>query len=242
MSKPVFLLISAIFVLACAILGLFLAEFVLPMPQEQALLQTLFKRDLGGFNIGVFIIITIMPIMAAITAWQHFYSYAKQPSQRILFFRMAIVSGLTLSLLGFYLGITMPIFSGTKFWIFSQDISVMKSIGMLFESGEYFLGVLIFGFTLVLPAVKYLFLFMAVFSQANWVQKLCNWVAKIGKWSMLDVFVLAITIVFIKLHDNSMNISSQIGIVCFAIAVLSSMVLTILLQKLNKELINSQAS
>lgn len=101
----------------------------------------------------------------------------------------------------FAFGIFFPFFHVTKFWIFDDAVSVVGGIIDLFEAGEYFLFGILTLFTLVFPVVK-LGLLTLIWTEREHdlrrVQRLHHWVAHVGKWSMLDVFVVAILIVVTK--------------------------------------------
>ena len=98
-------------------------------------------------------------------------------------------------------GIFFPFFHVTKFWVFDSAVSVVGGIGTLFREGEYFLFVVLTLFTLVFPCVK-LGLLGIIWLERDHdlsrVRRLHGWVAALGKWSMLDVFVVAILIVAMK--------------------------------------------
>lgn len=98
-------------------------------------------------------------------------------------------------------GIFFPFFHVTKFWLFNDAVSVVGGIITLFHEGEYFLFTVLTLFTLVFPCVK-LGLLAIIWLERDHdlarVQRLHRWVESLGKWSMLDVFVVAILIVAMK--------------------------------------------
>lgn len=65
-----------------------------------------------------------------------------------------VLSFLMISVAAYILGILLPSFSTTKFYFFHEDISIVKSFYFLFENGEFFLGVVLFTFTILFPSVK----------------------------------------------------------------------------------------
>jgi paraquat-inducible protein A len=101
----------------------------------------------------------------------------------------------------FATGIFFPFFHVTKFWIFDDAVSVVGGILALLKEGEYFLFTVLTLFTLVFPCVK-LGLLAIVWLEREHdlarVRRLHGWVESLGKWSMLDVFVVAILIVAMK--------------------------------------------
>jgi paraquat-inducible protein A len=108
---------------------------------------------------------------------------------------------ITASFLLFGTGIFFPFFHVTKFWVFDDAVSVVGGIITLFHEGEYFLFAVLTLFTLVFPCLK-LGLLAIVWLEREHdlarVRRLHGWVESLGKWSMLDVFVVAILIVAMK--------------------------------------------
>jgi paraquat-inducible protein A len=101
----------------------------------------------------------------------------------------------------FAAGIFFPFFHVTKFWLFDDAVSVVAGIITLFREGEYFLFAVLTVFTLVFPCAK-LGLLAIIWTERDHnlsrVHRLHQWVEHLGKWSMLDVFVIAILIVAMK--------------------------------------------
>lgn len=119
----------------------------------------------------------------------------------LVFQRRAIPILLIAALLLFGTGIFFPFFHVTKFWVFDSGVSVVGGIMTLFHEGEYFLFAVLTLFTLVFPCVKLLLLGIIWLEREHnlaKVQRLHRWVESLGKWSMLDVFVVAILIVAMK--------------------------------------------
>jgi paraquat-inducible protein A len=105
------------------------------------------------------------------------------------------------ALLLFGTGIFFPFFHVTKFWVFDSAVSVVGGISTLFHEGEYFLFAVLTLFTLVFPCAKLVLLAIVWLERKHdlaRVRRLLDWVETLGKWSMLDVFVVAILIVALK--------------------------------------------
>lgn len=108
---------------------------------------------------------------------------------------------LGLAFLLFATGVFFPFFHVTKFWLFHDAISVVSGIMTLFREGEYFLFAILSLFTLVFPCAKLGLLALVWIEREHnltRVRRLHGWVENLGKWSMLDVFVVAILIVAMK--------------------------------------------
>jgi paraquat-inducible protein A len=116
-------------------------------------------------------------------------------------FSRAIPVLIILAFLLFATGIFFPFFNVTKFWVFHDAVSVVGGIITLFREGEYFLFAVLTLFTLIFPCVK-LGLLGVIWLEREHdlarVKRLHHWVENWGRWSMLDVFVVAILIVAMK--------------------------------------------
>jgi len=131
---------------------------------------------------------------------------------------------LVLAVVLFGTGIFFPFFHVTKFWIFDDAISVVGGIATLFREGEYFLFAVLTLFTLVFPSVK-LGLLGIIWTERDHdlarVRRLHGWVSALGKWSMLDVFVVAILIVTMKAAGLA-RIQIGIGLYLFTLSVVAT--------------------
>ncbi|MCU0437380.1 MAG: paraquat-inducible protein A [Raineya sp.] len=89
-----------------------------------------------------------------------------------------------------------------------QNKSVLDVIGVLFEKGNYLVGICIFLFSLVIPFGK---LILGGLSVSGYYQKekIDDWLQKIGKWSMADVFVVAVFLSFMSFNNFNTGISTK---------------------------------
>jgi len=115
-----------------------------------------------------------------------------------------------------------------------ESKGILGSISKLFESNEYAVGGAILLFSVIIPLSKIVVLiFTLLFRDFKFVHTLINFFKHLGKWSMLDVFVVAILLVY--LTSNSAEVSHaqiQIGLYYFLIYVILSMITTIKVQKI----------
>jgi paraquat-inducible protein A len=114
---------------------------------------------------------------------------------------IVIVLMLVLAMAFFITGIFLPFTSVTKLWLFQNQISVYHGLIILWQAGELFLFLILFVFTVIFPFVKItamlvLWLFPRVGTEH--ARQMFHFVSNMGKWSMLDVFVVAVLVLTIK--------------------------------------------
>ena len=112
-----------------------------------------------------------------------------------------IVSMLAAAAFFFVTGIFLPFTSVTKLWLFEDQVSVYQGLLVLWEAGETFLFLILFVFTVCFPFVK-IGALSAVWLSPNLThrqaQNCFKFASNLGKWSMLDVFVVAILVLTVK--------------------------------------------
>jgi paraquat-inducible protein A len=95
-------------------------------------------------------------------------------------------------------GLSLPLLEVEKGWFWGNRYSLLDGIRELFGTGEWLLGTVLAAFVVVLPAVRLLALFVLRLVRSAdpaWRARLVS----LDRWSTLDVFVLAVLIVFTKL-------------------------------------------
>ncbi|MGE0053761.1 MAG: paraquat-inducible protein A [Hyphomicrobium sp.] len=119
------------------------------------------------------------------------------------------------------LGITLPIIKLTKFGLWTTQHSLLSTVNVLINEGQKFLGIVVLIFSIVLPVTKLLYLLLvstlppAEIARQNRRLRALEW---LGKWSMHDVLVLALTIFFIK-SQGVYDATSLNGVYFFTAAV-----------------------
>ena len=125
---------------------------------------------------------------------------------------------LTLLVVVFAIGIWAPILTLKKLLIIQNTFSILSGIAQLARDGQYGLFLLLTAFTLVLPCFKIAVLFAAWNSKPKHTRFL-GWLSTLGKWAMLDVFVVAVLIASVKLGALA-TIEVHYGLYVFAAAVI----------------------
>ncbi|HPQ94416.1 MAG: paraquat-inducible protein A [Thiothrix sp.] len=141
---------------------------------------------------------------------------------------MARIERLVINLLlGFALclllvGMYAPLLELEKFWVFSSQVSLYSSLLSLWQKHEFFLFILLFLFSVLTPLLKLGVLTLIANQPDGLAQqhgRLLHWMETFGRWSMLDVFVVALLLVSVKLGVVA-TVRLHYGIYLFAAAVL----------------------
>jgi len=114
-----------------------------------------------------------------------------------------------------------------------ESKGILGSISKLYENDELIVAFTILLFSVIVPVLKSLTLSLTLlFYQFQATHKLVNFFKQIGKWSMIDVFVVATLLVYLTSNDNSLSHAEiQVGLYFFLIYVLLSMITAMLTQK-----------
>ncbi len=130
-------------------------------------------------------------------------------------------------------GLTLPLFHVTQMVFWKSDYSVLTGIQSLAQQGEYFLALIILVFSVIFPTMKLatlLGLWATPLSDARRTRAL-QWLGFLGRWSMLDVLILALMIVIVKVRAVA-NVEPRVGMYVFSAAIFLSMIATTLVERL----------
>jgi paraquat-inducible protein A len=125
-------------------------------------------------------------------------------------------------------GIFAPMLTLQKLVFITNTFSLYSGVVALFREGQWALCLIIFGFSIVLPGMKIAVLFSiwnrsGIFSDSE--TKLFHWLSLLNKWSMLDVFVVAVLLASVKLGALA-SVEVHAGLYAFAVAVVLIMLVT----------------
>lgn len=93
--------------------------------------------------------------------------------------------------------------------VYVQTQTIVVTIRYLFENGGYLAGTLLLLFSVCVPLGKVLVFFIAIHSRDRMRAVLLNGINVIGKWSMADVFVVAIYTAYLG-AKNSVGIGQPV--------------------------------
>jgi paraquat-inducible protein A len=122
----------------------------------------------------------------------------------------------------FILGVFSPLMTVKTWLLFANTFSLVSGLIQLVEAGHYLLFLLVMTFSLVLPLVK-----MSVGVVVNITtsrthtsaRRVLHWLALCGKWSMIEVFIVAILVVVGKMRSIA-AVDVHYGLYAFAASVL----------------------
>ncbi len=81
--------------------------------------------------------------------------------------------------------------------IYRKQRSILGTVEDLMQSGNLLVGILIATFSVIIPTLKLLAQAILVFAEGNAAARLTRLIDAIGKWSMADVFVVAIIVSYL---------------------------------------------
>ncbi len=151
--------------------------------------------------------------------------------------RFLLLSLISLSIIALITGWFAPILEITAY----QDIpllgntifqyeskSIVTTLMKMFENQQYGIAGIILLFTVITPIIKTLLLLTISFQEKlHLSSKRIGFLSNIGKWSMLDVFVVAIVVTYFSMKASGQTDANlQIGVYYFSIYVILSMICT----------------
>jgi len=106
-----------------------------------------------------------------------------------------------------------------------ESKSIIGTIEQMYHDKNYIIAGLVLLFSIMIPALKSLVLLLyGFFKESGLGNSLVRFVDKIGKWSMADVFIVAILVVFFSTkQDIHTSIKLEVGLYFFIAYVLLSM-------------------
>ena len=135
--------------------------------------------------------------------------------------RLLFIIITTISFIFYIVGLFSPLYTSTHFYIFSKESSLFQSILLLFNHREIYLGVLIFMFTIILPLIEFFVAFINLFKiHGKTNKKYLKYLLIISKWSMLDVFVVAVLLLNLKFDSRIIDMKLGQGVIWFSLSII----------------------
>ena len=120
-----------------------------------------------------------------------------------------------------------------RLWFWENAVSLYTGVVELADKGEWLLFVVIIVFSMLFPTVKLLaglFIWARLDARGLSAHRALAVVQILGKWSMVDVFVVALTVVAISITIVA-DVEVNLGIYMFCAAVFLSMIEMHLLER-----------
>jgi hypothetical protein len=183
-------------------------------------LQEAYRKSVNIMT-GVFLSIAVLLLVIAWAVRQHWLDVA-YVMLAIAF--VSLIVGLTTPILSVEASRDLPVLGETVFQF--QSKGIISTIVALKEHGNLWLAIILFLFSVVIPVFKTLIASATFFSSTHpWFERAFHFSHHLGKWSMADVFVVAILVAFFANSGESglTQAEVQAGLWFFAIYVLLSL-------------------
>jgi len=115
-----------------------------------------------------------------------------------------------------------------------ESKGVIGSIVKLFEGGDIVVALVIVLFSVIVPVLKVLaLLFVSVFIESKFAHSIVKFFKMIGKWSMVDVFVVAVFLVYLTANKGDVSRAQvEVGLYFFLAYVIVSMFVSLSADKM----------
>lgn len=104
--------------------------------------------------------------------------------------------------------------------IFDTKRSILNTVHSLWEKNYFFVASMIFLFSVIVPVAKGLLLTVIFFSPSKrWRASILAFIKAIGKWSMCDVFIVAILLSYLSTGASATENSKNVALMGYAVNV-----------------------
>lgn len=144
---------------------------------------------------------------------------------------------LAASVVLFILGLIFPLLA-TKKELFGllldyENIRLLDSVSIFMEEGDIFLGLVILVFTFIFPVLKYMDLGVRLIRYSVIPPKFSAILKFLDRWSMLDVFLVALLLLNAKMDSSIIVMDLKIGTTYLAISIVLRMIASELIVREN---------
>ena len=105
----------------------------------------------------------------------------------------------------------------------AKAMRLLEGVAILWNEGERILALLIALFSLVLPTLKLTMLWMEVVLEEGLPEKWALFLRAVSRYAMLEVFLVALTVLLIKEMPGGSRVTLQAGFYTFSASVLLSL-------------------
>lgn len=204
-----------------------LSKYIFPDVTEEKKLFGIYKEKIIQFNLSLFLLINLISLFVLLIINFIYEPTVKKIelakfetifSNRIL---LTIITALAVCL--YILGLIKPLYVSEKFYLWNNEVTLWQTVELLFEYREIFLGVIILLFTIILPITKFIFIFIALWLiKPDFSKQVIKLIKNISKWSMLDVFIVAILLFNLKFDSKIIDMELKSGIIFFSLSIIIS--------------------
>ena len=115
-----------------------------------------------------------------------------------------------------------------------ESKGVIGSIAKLFEGGDVVVALVILLFSVITPVLKvFSLLFVSLFVESDFAHGIVKFFKMIGKWSMVDVFVVAVFLVYLTANKGDVSRAEvEVGLYFFLAYVIVSMLVSLSADKM----------
>lgn len=100
--------------------------------------------------------------------------------------------------------------------LIDKELSIMGTVSELWQDQRFFVALLIFMFSVFIPVLKTAFVSISYFTQGRALERrLMGFVASIGKWSMADVFAVAVFLAILSTNHAQTSDSHEFSLFGF---------------------------
>ncbi len=176
----------------------------------------------------------IISVVIAVTTWWVRRRLSDLGYATLTIAFIALLVGLTTPVLSLEASKELPVLGETVFQF--QSKGVLSTIAALEQNGNLWLAIILFFFSVVIPVLKNLVAWLTLFSRTHHFSLRGLHISRhLGKWSMADVFVVAILVAFFSTSGEGgmTHAEVQAGLWFFAAYVVLSLVGTQLISYKN---------
>lgn len=122
----------------------------------------------------------------------------------------------------------LPLMTVSRFFIWQNELSIISAVSDLASESHYLLMLVVLFASMLLPLGKYLLLGWLLFGHffkatKEQQDKFSHWLHHMGRWSFIDIFVIALLVTGLKLR-GLIEIDIEIGFYCFFYAATVSLI------------------